>query len=283
MSSNHADVALGDFLRSRRDAFEPDRLTFPSSGRRRVPGLRREELAMLAGVSVSYYTRVEQGAVSASASVLDAIARALDLSDEDRGHLHRLARARHAASEPEGAEQLEGSLDLVLRTVDTTPVGVLGREMNLLGWNQLAHLVFADHLPLDAPWSGTVNWAELLFLDPACRARFLDWDEVALDLVGRLRASAARRPDDHRIATLVADLTARSEDFARLWAAHPVRVRPLGGVRVAHPRFGELALRDTVLRAAENDEQLLLMFHADPGSDTDRTLRSMRAALRSGG
>ncbi|MBL7257622.1 helix-turn-helix domain-containing protein [Paractinoplanes lichenicola] len=278
VSARDRNVALGEFLRSRRGAFDPGLLAMPSYGRRRVPGIRREELALLAGVSVSYYTRIEQGAVTASASVLEAIATALRLDQEDRAQMYRLSRAGRETTEP---EQLADTLQLVLRTIQETPVGVLGRSMSLLGWNRLAHAVFADHLPFETPWAedGSANWARLLFLDDKVRGRFAEWAVQARDIVGRLRTSQARHPGDPQIEALVGELSTASPEFGALWSAHPVRERSLGLVRLAHPRLGDLLLRDTVLRPAEDDDQLLILFHAEPGSSSERKLSELRRTV----
>ncbi|MFD1082340.1 helix-turn-helix domain-containing protein [Micromonospora andamanensis] len=277
-------VALGEFLRSRRSAFDPGQLPLPSYGRRRVSGIRREELALLAGVSASYYTRIEQGAVAASPTVLDAIANALNLDQEDRAQMHRLSRAESPRLLDNDPEALAENLQLVLRTIRETPVGVLGRSMNLLGWNRLAHAVFADHLPFEAPWAGptALNWARQLFLDAAHRRRFADWEMVAQDIVGRLRASQAHHPNDQQIQAVVKDLLTASPEFARLWNAHPVRERSMGAVQLDHPRFGTLHLRDTVLRTAEDDHQMLIVFHAEPGSETEQKLHAISQSLLQG-
>ncbi|MFD1082283.1 transcriptional regulator [Micromonospora andamanensis] len=232
-------------------------------------------------MSVSYYTRIEQGAVTASPTVLDAIANALSLDEEDRAQMHRLSRAESSKHADDGPEALAENLQHLLRTIWETPVGVLGRSMNLLGWNHLAHAVFAEHLPFDAPWAepGAVNWARQLFLDVAHRRLFVDWETMALDIVGRLRASQAHYPDDPQIRGVVSDLLAVSADFGRLWDAHPVREQSLGIVQLDHPRFGLLQLRDTVLRTAEDDDQLLILFHAEPGSETEQKLHAISRSL----
>jgi transcriptional regulator with XRE-family HTH domain len=269
--------ALGDFLRSRRDAADPARLALPSYGRRRVSGIRREELAVLAGVSTSYYVRIEQGVVTASPGVLEAIAAALRLDEEDRRHLVRLAQTRdYGPADPPG-EGLPEGVERLLRTYDDVPIGVLGRDMALLGWNRLGHQVFAGHLPFDAPSStpGGFSWARMLFLDERARSLFVDWEEVTIDIVGRLRASHARDPADVAIALLIDELGTASERFATLWRWHPVRQRPLGEVHLDHPVVGDLRLRDLILRPADADEQMVILFQpADP--DTEARLRTLR-------
>lgn len=277
MSGIDVNRELGAFLRSRRDAADPDQLALPRYGRRRVAGIRREELAVLSGVSTSYYVRIEQGSVSASPSVLEAIATALGLDIEERRHMHQLAQGRDI---PPGAasSHLSDHIEQLLRNVTAAPVGVLGHDMALLGWNQLCHAVFAGHLPFDAPWSdpSSVNWARLLFLDPACRSLFVDWDAVTVDLAGRMRASFARTPDDPALSALVEELVDGSERFATLWDWRPVRERPLGTVQLNHPAVGLLELHDTVLRPSDCDTQLVIVFQADPGSDTEQRLAQLR-------
>lgn len=239
MNGIDANKELGTFLRSRRDAADPDRLGVPRYGRRRVAGIRREELAVLAGVSTSYYVRIEQGSVSASPSVLEAIASVLGLDNEERRHMHQLAQCRYAPADA-GAMSLSADIELVLRNVSTVPIGVLAHDMTVLGWNQLCHAVFAGHRPFEAPWSepGSVNWARMLFVDPACRRLFVDWDAVTIDLAGRMRASFARTPDDPALAAVIGELVDTSERFATLWNWHPVRQRSLGTVQLNHPTPG---------------------------------------------
>ncbi|WP_162564383.1 MULTISPECIES: helix-turn-helix transcriptional regulator [Microbacterium] len=258
------DVVVGDFLRARRDAARP----LDTPGRRRVAGLRREEVAVLAGVSASYYTRIEQGAVSPTAEVLDAIARALQLSTEDREYLADLTRtARHR---PRDASQdaphvVDDGLSRTLATLHAVPAAVLAFDMSVLAWNRRAHEIFAPHVPFDAPATASPpNWAVLLFTDPYCRSLFAPWGPVALDMVGRLRASQAKHPDESPLERVILHLQAVSPEFATLWRRHPVRLSPLGVVRLDHPTLGRLVLRDTVLRANSAAGQLLFVFHDVP-------------------
>lgn len=276
--TTHGNEALGDFLRSRRDAMDPARLALPVYGRRGVSGVRREELAVLAGVSTSYYVRIEQGVVTASPAVLDAIATALHFDEEDRRHMFRLAQTRDYGPDDASVESLADGVEVLLRSHRDVPIGVLGRDMAILGWNRLGHQVFAGHLPFDAPWStpGGLSWARLLFLDERCRTLFVDWDEVTIDLVGRLRASYARNPAEPRIARLIEELSTASERFATLWGWHPVRQRPLGEVHLDHPVVGDLWLRDLILRPADADEQLVILFQPTPGSESEQRLRTLR-------
>lgn len=280
MSAKDPNKELGDFLRARRDAADPDALNVPRYGRRRVAGIRREELALLAGVSVSYYVRIEQGAVTASPAVLEALAIALGLDDEDRRHMFRLARTRDYGPDAVGSPRLAEPLEQLLRTLTVTPVGILGHDTALLGWNRLAHAVFASHVDFEAPWSSPrLNWARLLFLDDASRSLFTDWDAATIDLTGRIRASYARNPNDPALAMLVDELTRRSDRFATLWQWQPVRQRPLGTVVLNHPVVGTLELHDTVLRPADADDQLVIVFQAEPGSESERRLAQLRRPI----
>jgi transcriptional regulator with XRE-family HTH domain len=269
--------ALGEFLRARRDAADPEDLHLPDYGRRRVAGIRREELAALAGVSTSYYVRIEQGSVTASAAVLESIASALRLDDDDRQHMFQLARTRDYGPDAAGPTRLPEPIAQLLRTLTTVPVGVLAHDMTVLGWNRLAHAVFASHVDFDAPWStpGGVNWARMLFCDERSRALFVNWDPVTVDLAGRLRASFARDPNDPAVQAIVEELRATSERFETLWRWQHVRERPLGTAHLNHPSVGALELSDTILRPADADDQLVIVFQAEPGSPTEQRLRQL--------
>lgn len=269
------DIELGNFLRARRSALSPDDVDVPAYGRRRVPGLRREEVALLAGVSTSYYTRIEQGTAGAvSTSVLTAVADALRLQPDDRAHLSRLARVTLVG--PGAAPRtLLPSLAAVVARLGDVPVGVLGRGTRVLAWNRLAHMVFAPHRDVDEPSSPTgMYWAEVLLLDPYSRRHFANWSQMVEDIVGRLGVDAARWPDDPEIAAVIERLAGASREFRELWAGRPARERPLGGTVVDHPVLGRLELTDSVLRSVEDPDQLLLVFHCEPGSDTDAALRT---------
>lgn len=275
MGSAAGDIALGEFLRSRRNLRQPDEVDVPTYGRRRVPGLRREEVAFLAGVSASYYTRIEQGtAGTVSSGVLRSVAAALRLTDEEHAQMYRLAQVSPDHPQPGRPETLLPSLAAVLSHLDGVPVGVLGRSMRVLSWNRLAHRVFAPHRAFDEPWSAVgLNWARVLLLDDESRTLYADWPLVTEDIVGRLRAAASRRPTDPEITAVVADLTRQSPRFAELWSSHPTRERPLGGTTLNHPTLGRLDLCDTVLRSVEDEDQVMIVFHCAPGSVTESALR----------
>lgn len=267
---------LGEFLRTRRGALRPADVGIPTAGgRRRVPGLRREELAQLAGVSVAYYTRIEQGqSANASPGVLDAIARALELTDDERSHLHALARpapARRAAARP---EKLRPAAKGLIDAMDGVAAAVLGRRLDALAWNPLCHALFSGHLPYDAPDrpSTRPNWAEQVFLDPHTRDLFVDWERAARNIVGYLRVQAGRYPDDPGLAALVGRLTLGSRRFGELWAQHTVRDKTHARARLRHPLVGELELCNETLRFPDAPDYLLSTFYAEPGSPAEAAL-----------
>lgn len=270
------DVELGAFLRVRRAALRPDDVEVPTYGRRRVPGLRREEVAFLAGVSASYYTRIEQGTAGAvSAAVLRAVVDVLRLDPDDRAQVGRLARVTLAPVPPALSARVLPSIASVMGHLDHLPIAVLGRGMRMLAWNRLAHRVFAGHRDLDEPSRpGGLNWAEVLLMDAESRSLFTDWPLVVEDAVGRLRVDAARHPEDPDLRALVSGLCATSAEFRAAWRRHPTRQRPLGGTRLDHPAMGRLELTDTVLRSVEDEDQVLLVFHSEPGSATEARLRA---------
>lgn len=268
---------LGEFLRSRRDRLRPEQAGVSSYGRRRVPGLRREELAQLAGVSMTYLTRLEQGqSQNASYAVIDALARALQLDADERAHLFALAHParpkRSHASAPEvakpGAEQL-------LHAMPDVPAVLLGRFNDILAWNRAGHLLLAGHLAADAPEQGEdrPNQLRLLFLDPHTRDLYVDWEDEAALAVASLRYVAAQYADDRRLAELVGELSMNSPDFARLWAGHDVRLCTSGTKRFRHPEVGELELHYEVLHLPEGNGQRILTHTAQPGSASFAALR----------
>ncbi|SFR78156.1 Helix-turn-helix domain-containing protein [Agromyces sp. CF514] len=273
---------LGEFLRSRRDRLTPREAGVDSYGRRRVPGLRREELAQLAGVSMTYLTRLEQGqSQNASDSVIHALARALQLDADERAHLFVLARParpkRPRASEPEsakpGAEQL-------LHAMGEVPAVLLGRFNDVLAWNRAGHLLLAGHLDADAPArpEERPNQLRLLFLDPHTRDLYVDWDDEAALAVASLRYVAAQFADDRRLAELVGELSVNSPDFARLWAGHDVRLCTSGAKRFRHPEVGDLELDYEVLHLPEGNGQRILAHSARSASTSSAALRLLMTA-----
>lgn len=244
----------------------------PDFGRhRRVPGLRREELAQLAGVSVAYYTRLEQGnGRNVSAEVLDSIARALRLSDAEHAHLTHLAKPKHKKKQSAPPQQVRGPLRQLLDAMDSVPAYLIGRRTEILGWNRMAAAVFGDWAELPV---AERNWARLVFLRPDYRDLFVDWEQKAIDIVCALRMDAGCYPDDPRLSALVGQLSVKSEDFRRLWATHDVKEKSHGVKLLRHPLVGELSLNFEGFRLAGDGEQTMVTYHADPGSASAEALR----------
>ncbi|MFI7895371.1 helix-turn-helix domain-containing protein [Streptomyces sp. CACIS-1.16CA] len=265
---------LSEFLRTRRARLQPQDVGLPEFGRaRRVPGLRREELAQLAGVSVAYYTRLEQGnGRNVSAEVLDAIARALRLTDAEHAHLNHLARpARHKKKRrPAKVQRVRTGLLYLLDSMEGIPAYVAGARSDILAWNPMAAAVFGDWAALPA---AERNWARLVFLSPAYRDLFLNWDSKASDMVSYLRLYAGCHPDDPQLSALVGELSLKSEEFRRLWATHNVKEKGHGIKLIRHPLVGDLTLSYETLNLPDDEDQQLVTYHAEPGSESAQALR----------
>ncbi|MFD6437762.1 helix-turn-helix domain-containing protein [Streptomyces venezuelae] len=264
---------LSEFLRTRRARLQPQDVGLPNFGRhRRVPGLRREELAQLAGVSVAYYTRLEQGnGRNVSGEVLDAIARALRLTDAEHAHLTRLAKPKTVKKKKAARPQpMRPALQQLLDSVQSVPAYVVGRRTDILGWNALAAALFGDWGEL-AP--ADRNWARICFLDPRSRDLFVDWEQKASDIVSYLRMDAGCYPNDPELSSLVGELSVKSEEFRGLWATHDVREKGHGVKRMHHPLVGDLTLSFETLRLPDDCDQSLLMYHAEPDSASAQGLR----------
>lgn len=280
---------LGSFLQARRALLEPRDLGLPDLGpRRRVAGLRREELAQLAGVSVSYYTRLEQGySRGASPEVLDAVSRALQLNPHEREHLHRLADAARRTPRPRRPRPEkpdDETLDL-LRTLDDVPALVLGRRTDVLAWNQLGHALLAGHLDHGAPDDPArrPNISRMLFLDPHTRELYADWPRKARAVIGHLRATVGKHPEDPLLAALIGELAMQSTQFATLWADH--RVIPCEGATYAlqHPTVGAVTVTQQTLTIARSPEQSLVVCTAPPDSPTREALTLLKQVSRDSG
>jgi transcriptional regulator with XRE-family HTH domain len=258
---------LREFLRSRRARIRPEDVGLLSHGRRRVPGLRREELAQLAGVSYAYYARLEQGhGDTMSAEVLDAVARALRLNEEERDHLVRLAQPERQSTAPAAAPppQLRPTVQHAY---------VVSRRLDILGWNRLASAVFGDwgRLPPEER-----NTARLIFLSSEARDRFADPDHRALRIAGVLRRNAGKSPEDPYLSSLIEELSQKSEVFRRLWARHEVSCGSVGeSVRMRHPLVGEFDLVHEPMALPGGAPMRLVTYHAEPGSRSEEALRTL--------
>ncbi|MFJ8746301.1 helix-turn-helix transcriptional regulator [Embleya sp. NPDC127516] len=269
-------VELGEFLRSRRAVLSPEEAGLPTfGGRRRVPGLRREELAQLAGVSAGYYTRLEQGqSPNASDAVLDAIARVLRLDDVERSHLYTLARPaakpRRRAARP---EQVRPTVGVMIDAFAQVPALVMGRFLDVLAWNPMAHALIAGHVDFTAPTrpADRPNIARLLFLDPHARELYGDWTRKARSTVADLRLISGRYPGDPRLAALVGELTLSSSEFAKLWAAHTVGDCGTNTRDYHHPVVGTMQLTIEFM-ALPDEGQRVAVFTAAPDSPSAAAL-----------
>ncbi|WP_035850794.1 helix-turn-helix transcriptional regulator [Kitasatospora azatica] len=261
--------SLGGYLRTRRALVSPADVGLPPTGRRRVPGLRREEVAELVGLSTDYYVRLEQGrADRPSAEVLDALARALQLSAAERAHLYDLARPRRgAASRTEAA--VRPALRQVVQAIPSTPALIMNDRNDVLAWNPLAAALIAD-FPQLRPHER--NMARRIFLDPDARQVHPDWDEAARSTVGMLRMAAGRRPNDPALVRLIGELSLGSPAFRTLWATHYVHEKTHGPKRFRHPVVGEVALRYETFQAPGTAHQLLVVYTAAPGSPAEEAL-----------
>lgn len=270
-------IDLGAFLRSRRAALDPEQVGLPTHGYRRVAGLRREELAELAGVSLTYYTRLEQGqAQNASDSVLDALARALRLSDIERVHLYALARpmAKHRAHHRRSFHVRPETLRL-LDAMSDVPAVLMARNQDVLAWNRLGRALLAPHLDMSAPEDPDrrPNVIRMLFLDAATRAMYANWDSEAALAVASLRYVAAHFADDVGLSDLIGELCADSPEFATRWGYHPVQLCISGTKQLRHPVIGDLELSFEALHLPEAQGQRILTHTATPGSPDEDALR----------
>jgi transcriptional regulator with XRE-family HTH domain len=265
---------IREFLTSRRARLTPDQVRLPDYGARRVPGLRREEVAVLAGVSVPYYTRLERGDMSgASESVLAALARALRLDDAEREHLFDLARATQpSATAPRrrrSAHRVRPSVQHILDSMAGAAAFVRNGRLDILAANALGRALYAD---LFAGAAEPPNTARFIFFDPRARVLYVDWDKAANDTVGVLRAEAGRDPYDRGLSDLVGELSTRSEEFRTRWAAHNVRQHIAGMKHFRHAVVGELSLTYDRLELAADPGLTMFAYTAEPGSKSAEAL-----------
>lgn len=274
---------LGDFLRSCRADVTPDMVGLDgalTSGRR-VRGLRREEVAHLAGVSVDYYTRLEQGRhASPSAAVVDALARALRLDPAARAHLADLARPGRGRPERQQAQRVRPAVHQMLDSLVDHPAFLIGRRTDVLAANPLARALIADWDALPARHRNYTRW---LLLDPAARRTYEDWTAVAADAVGNLRLDAGRHPDDPLLERLVGELSVESPEFRGWWQDRRVHERTHGTKRMWHPAIGSVVIHYEALALPGDPDQTLFVYSTEPGSashDGMRLLASWTAHQR---
>ncbi|MFE8978558.1 helix-turn-helix transcriptional regulator [Streptomyces cyaneofuscatus] len=264
---------IREFLRTRRARITPDQAGLaPHGGPRRVPGLRREEVAQLAGVSVDYYIRLERGRTQGvSETVLEAIARALRLDEAERAHLFDLAQptaTRARRKRPLAPQRVH---PVLYRTLDSlnVPAVVQGRRTDVLAANKLAHALYTD---FEARPRRERNFARFVFLDEAARTLYADWERVAGDCLAALRLYAGRHPDDPQLTELIGELSLHSDTFRRMWADHDVQAHTSGTKRLHHPLVGDLTLDYLVLAVEGDPEQTLTIYTPEPASPSAEAL-----------
>lgn len=267
-----------EFLVSRRARLGPEQAGLTSGANRRVPGLRRSEVAMLAGLSVEYYAKIERGGIAgASSSVLHAIAGALKLDDTERAHLFDLARAAdgipasgRARRRPVRSAGARPGLSLTLEAITGGVAFVRNAQQDLIATNALGRAFYA---PMIGDGGRTPNFARFQFLDPASRDFYPDWGRFAEMCVAIMRAEAGRDPHDRGLQDLVGELSTCSETFRRLWGAHNVRTHGSGTKRFQHPVVGELVLTYEELAITADPGNILMIYTAEPGSPSAERLK----------
>ncbi|MFD7283486.1 helix-turn-helix transcriptional regulator [Streptomyces sp. NPDC059862] len=271
---NRAEIRA--FLKSRRDKVTPEQAGLPVYGNRRVLGLRRSEVAMLAGVSVEYYTRLERGSLGGvSDSVLDALAKALRLDDTERTHLYDLARAANAS--PSRARRsaparpaVRPGVQRMLDAIPTLPALVTNHRFDILLANPLGRALYS---PVFEDSTCGANTARFCFLSPAARQFYVDWERIAQTAVGALRVEATKNPYDRELSNLIGELSTRSDAFRVMWGAHDVRVFRDGTKRFRHPVVGLLDLDHESMFLSSDDQIGVAVYTAAPGSAAEDGLK----------
>jgi transcriptional regulator with XRE-family HTH domain len=264
---------IRDFLKSRRARISPEQAGLPAYGvKRRVPGLRREEVALLAGISVEYYTRLERGnARGVSESVMEGLARALQLDEAERAHLFDLVRAANASRPPSRRPAQQRVRPAVQQLLDsmTVPAFVQNGRLDVLYGNRLGRALFSG---LFADVAGRANAARYIFLNPRATDFFKEWENIANDVVALLRAEAGRDPYDRGLSDLIGELSTRSEDFRVRWARHDVRFHRSGTKHFHHPVVGDLTLTYEALEPPGDPGQSIFVYMAEPNSPSQEAL-----------
>jgi transcriptional regulator with XRE-family HTH domain len=265
---------IREFLTSRRARITPGEVGLATYGSRRVPGLRREEVAVLAGVSVPYYTRLERGDTSGvSESVLDALARALRLDEAERAHLFDLARATQPSAAPRRRrptrQRVRPSVQHMLDAITGAAAFVRNGRLDVLAANPLGRALYSE---MFAGAARPANSARFIFLDPRSRHFYVDWGKAATDTVAVLRSEAGRDPCDRDLSDLVGELSTRSEEFRTRWAAHDVRQHITGVKHFHHPVVGDLSLTYDRLDLVADPGLTMFAYTAEPGSTSEQAM-----------
>ncbi len=271
----NAKSEIRQFLTSRRAKITPDQVGLPIYGdNRRVPGLRREEVAMLAGVSVDYYTRLERGnAAGVSDSVLDALARALQLDEAERSHLIDLARATQPATATRRRratkQHIRPAVQRILDAMTQAPAFIRNGRLDILAANPLGYALYSTYLSPGRP----ANTARFVFLDPRSGDFYDDWDHIANEVVAILRSEAGRNPYDRELTNLIGELSTQSDTFRIRWAAHNVRFHDTGTKRVHHPIVGDLELSYEAMELSADRSLIMFAYTAEPGTKSEQALQ----------
>jgi transcriptional regulator with XRE-family HTH domain len=272
-------VEISAFLRSRRGRLSPVEVGLPFDGRiRRVPGLRREEVARLAGMSVDYYMRIEQGrGGTVSAEIIEAIAGALRLDAVERDHLLNLTAAGTTAQQATAPvpQRVRAGLYDLLTVMDQAPTIIMGRRTDILASNALARLLFMDFEQLPAAHR---NYARFVLLNPLARELFVDWELLGAQATAMLRLDAGRHPEDRQLSDFVAELMERCPEFPQFWADQQVHQKDQGEIRLHHPVMGETTLQYQTLLVPGEDNQSLCAYYAAPGSPGERAIVRLAAS-----
>jgi transcriptional regulator with XRE-family HTH domain len=251
---------LADFLRSRRHRLSPGQVGLPLGTRRRTPGLRREEVAELARLSVDYYVRLEQGRdIHPSLDVLERLAESLCLTDDERSHLFELASLGMPAVRTSGRGVASAGIGHLVELISPLPALVLDSRMNVLCWNHAMRALIIDFEKVP-PERRNMVW--LSFMEPSVKSLYVDWERVARESIAHLRAASTRIPDDIALAHLVGELVLKSPDFARWWALHDVKEKGSGYKQLDHSQVGRLNLNYEVLALIDDPDQRLVVYMA---------------------
>ena len=270
--------AISEFLTTRRAKLTPAQVGLPDfGGRRRVPGLRREEVALVAGMSAEYYKRLERGnAVGVSEAVIDGVSRALQLDDAEHAHLYDLIRAANAGAHPQKRArasrktQLTPGMRQTIDAMSTVPVFIQNGRLDAVATNRFGAALFSEMLDGARP---PANAARFIFLEPRAQTFYREWEAQTRQIVAVLRAEAGRSPYDRQLTDLVGELSTRSDLFRKLWGAHDVREHRTGLKLVHHPVVGDLDLTFQAMDLASDRGLQMIVFSAEPGSATQERLQ----------
>lgn len=268
---------LGEFLRARRAEVSPETVGLRQAGIRRVPGLRREEIAQLASISPDYYTRLEQGRMPASAAVLEALASILHLNDDQRTYMFELAGRQTSAQSAPAVQKARPELLRLLNQLTEIPAMIQGRYFYILAWNAMAAALLVDFSEIP---EHERNYVRLLFMHPTMRSLYDDWESVARFAVTLLRMEAADNPDDPRLLGLVNELSTRNQQFRTWWDAHDVSSKSSGTRVFSHARAGVLSLEWDILVSRKDQSQELVVWTAQPGTAAHEGLKRLNALCK---